>query len=283
MSKEQGITDAKSYRSYPINNGIKKDFTCYTKTLDQVIDQVEYAVTKHSKALFTRLDIRNEAYSKNQLTRKDMTRIIENSKRAIERKYKNSPNKPDMNITWTTENDGEKPHFHLFISVNANAIQNGYAIKDTINQVVKKYLETDNDGLVEYCQSNGKYGKRIDRNASDFYERMDEAVYMASYLAKTNTKDNKQKGARVSSTSRLPKDWKENAEYQAMITRKNAIAKEEHLFEKLPCRQYNKMQYNTEDSLEDSFSIAAPPELYVEDNEDDHDLEPEEGSFPFDF
>lgn len=221
MSYSNKTIKDKTYRDYPINNGKKKDFECYKKTLDQVIDQVEYTSANHSKALFTRLDIRNDRDLDNKIMRKDMPRVCENAKRAIERKYKNSPNKPDVTITWATEKDGDDPHYHLVIGVNGNAIKNGYSILETMNDVVKKYLNTDKNGLVEYCKSNGKYGKMVDRNSPKFTDQLNDVIYAASYLAKTNTKENRPKGARVSSTSRLPNGWKNTSEYEKFIELKN--------------------------------------------------------------
>lgn len=221
MLSSNKTTNDKTYRNYPINNGNKKEYECYTKTLDQVIDQVEYISANHSKSLFTRLDIRNDGELNNKIQRDDMTRICENIKRAIGRKYKASPNKPDLTITWTTEKDGVNPHYHCLIGVNGNAIQNGYSIKEIVNKIVKKHLKTDKDGLVEFCKSNGRYGKIVDRNSSEFRKQLDDVIYAGSYLAKTNTKESRPKGARVSSTSRLPNDWKNTAEYENFIELKN--------------------------------------------------------------
>lgn len=269
MSAFKDTTNEKVYNSYPINNGVKKNFTCYKKTLDQVINQVEYTISNHSKALFIRLDIRNEKDSDNRIMRNDMTRIIENTKRAIESKYKDSPNKLDMNITWTTENDGDSPHFHCFIGVNGNAIQNGYSILNAMNHAVQKYLKTDNNGLVEFCESNGKYGKMVDRNSPDFIKQMEKAVYAGSYLAKTHTKENKPKGARVSSTSRLPNGWKDSSAYQELMARRNAAKIEE-------CNNDSNMEPESGVfQYEDEFSIMAPPPSlsFDRENDDKHFIE----------
>lgn len=217
MINSKGMTSDKEYRSYPINNGNKKDFICYEKTLNQVIDQVEYMSSKHSKVLCVRCDIRNDRDLENKIMRRDMTRITENVKRAIERKYKDSPNKPELTVTWTTENDGTSPHYHCLFAVNGNAIQNGHAIHDALNKAVQHHLETDKKGLVEFCKSNEQFGKMIDRNSPDFVKQIENAVYMGSYLAKTHTKENRPKGARISSTSRLPSGWKETVEYDRFI------------------------------------------------------------------
>lgn len=275
MEKVKNITYNKEYRNYKINNGIKKDFGCYKKTLNQIIDQVEYESLNHSKALHVRLDIRNPIETDKTIERKDMTRILENTKRAIESKYKDAKNKPDLNWVWATEKEGidEKPHFHLFASVNGNLIQNGYSIMSELNDSVKKFLKTENEGLVEYSESNGKYGVRVDRNSPDFQEKMAEAVYAGSYLAKINTKENRPKGARVSSASRLPEDWRkqkrsykinEPAIEKNKIDDKDIIQPEEQgyleygykeCFDAPPDEAWNNKR-------RDDFDISCPPDSY---------------------
>lgn len=209
-------TDEKQYRGYSINNGKKRDFSCYTKTLEQVVNVTEYMVSHHSKTLFVRLDVRNDAESERILGRKDMTRIIENVERSIERKYQD-PNSPDVNVVWTTENESTIPHFHLYFAVNGNAIQNGYTLLHEMNEAVKKRLGSDNNGLVEFCNSNGKVGIMVNRQSENLHSDIEKAVYAGSYLAKTRSKENRQKGARVSSASRLPSGWRDSVKYHEIV------------------------------------------------------------------
>lgn len=210
------ITQEKTYRGYDINNGKKKDFTCFIKTLDQVIDMTEYMVTKHSKSMFIRLDIRNEVDSEKKLERQDITRIIENTDRALNRKYKGN-NKPDMHTVWTCENEDGTPHYHLFIGANGNAIQNGYAIFQEVSKAVQGKLGTENSGLVEFSSSNGCQGIRINRSSEKLCEDINKAIYAGSYLAKTRSKEGRKKGARISSASRLPEDWRNRKMYKEIF------------------------------------------------------------------
>lgn len=210
MKSKNRIIKDKQYRGYNIPNGEYRNCNYNTITMDQIIDQTEYESHKHSKSLHIRLDIRNQVDGEEYIGRKDMTRILESTKRNIERKY-GSKNKPEMNYVWTTEKEEkpEKCHFHLLVTVNGNAIQNGYAVMDELNKAVMKHIHTENSGLVEFCKSNGKYGNMVNRNADNFEEKIAEVVGIGSYLAKTNTKENRPKGARVSSASKLPKDWRQ--------------------------------------------------------------------------
>lgn len=200
MSK---TTTSNTYRGYPINTGKDKNLPCSTKCLDQLVDTVEYMSENHSKVLAVRADIHSEQDSEKVLTRRDVTRAIENTKRNINSKFKDSKNKPDIKFITTTEQTSPEvnPHFHVMAFANGNAIQNGYSIFSELNKQVKNKLDTDNDGLVHFSESNGNTGIMINRNSDDFEQQMNSAVYAGSYLAKTSSKKHNPMGSRVSSSS----------------------------------------------------------------------------------
>ena len=200
-------TKSNTYRGYTINTGKNNNLPCSTKCLDQIVDTVEYMTENHSKVLAVRADIHSECNSEKVLTRRDITRIVENTKRNINSKFKNTKNNPDIKVIVTTEQTSleANPHFHLMALANGNAIQNGYSIFSEFNKQVKNKLGTDNDGLVHFSESNGQKGIMIDRNADDFEQQKNNAVYAGSYLAKTRAKEHNPKGSRVSSSSRINK------------------------------------------------------------------------------
>lgn len=208
---ENKITNNNNFRGYTLQENNKYNY--YTITLDQITNQVEYSISAHSKVLFMRMDIHNpQVTNKKQIQRKDMTRILENTKRIINKRYKESKNKPDMQYTWTSENDGKDhktPHYHLAISVNGNAVKNCQPVFEALNKATMKHLGTTNPGLVHYSKGEDMYygGFGIDRNAPDFKKNVDKAVKLGSYLAKTHTKEDRPKGSRISSSSKLPKGW----------------------------------------------------------------------------
>lgn len=204
MSK---TTTSNTYRGYPINTGKDKNLPCSTKCLDQLVDTVEHMSENHSKVLAVRADIHSELDSEKVLTRRDVTRAIENTKRNINSKLKDSKNKPDIKFITTTEQTSPEanPHFHVMAFANGNAIQNGYSIFSELNKQVKNKLDTNNDGLVHFSESNGQKGIMIDRNSDDFEQQMNNAVYAGSYLAKTKSKELNPKGSRVSSSSMIKK------------------------------------------------------------------------------
>lgn len=200
-------TTSNTYRGYSINTGKGSNLPCSTKCLDQLIDTVEYMSENHSRVLAVRADVRSEQDSERVLTRRDITRVIENTKRNINSKFKDSKNKPDIKFITTTEQTSPEanPHYHVMAFANGNAIQNGYSIYAELNNQVKNKLCTDNDGLVHFSGSNGQQGIMIDRNSDDFEQQMNNVVYAGSYLAKTKSKEHNPKGSRVSSSSRRTK------------------------------------------------------------------------------
>lgn len=200
-------TTSNTYRGYSINIGKDNNLPCSTKCLDQLIDTVEYMTENHSKVLAVRADIHSELDSEKVLTRRDVTHVIENTKRNINSKFKDSKNNPDIKFITTTEQTSPeaKPHYHVMAFANGNAIQNGYSIFSELNKQVKNKLGTNNDGLVHFSESNGNTGIMINRNSDDFKQQMNNVVYAGSYLAKTKSKKHNPKGSRVSSSSRRTK------------------------------------------------------------------------------
>lgn len=195
------------YRGYRINTGNEGVHFCNTVTLDQVINLMEYMTQKHSKVLCVRLDITNDLEGRSPVGCCHVTRIMENLMRQLESKYRDGKNRVDLKYVWTTEQEhgAPHPHYHLFILVNGNAMQNGYTVMRVINRYVMRLQQTAKEGLVNFSKSNGKMGIMINRNAPDFEQRKEDAIYAGSYLAKTRTKECRPKGARFSSASRLPR------------------------------------------------------------------------------
>lgn len=192
------------YRDYEVNNGQFHSLFYNPKTNDQIINHLQKQLENHSKVLVNRFDIRfPETNSCN--IRKTMSRIMEDTKRTLNSKYRKSPNKIDFKYVCKYEKDKDacKEHAHLVTMVNGNACQNGYAIHSVLKDQVKKHFKTDNEGLVHFSGSNGKYGMMINRNSPDFQKQIEDVVYKTSYLAKIRTSEHKPKGSKFSTSSRL--------------------------------------------------------------------------------
>ena len=201
-------TLAATYRGYLIDTGVYVALPCNILTLDQIIAIHRYMLSQHSKVLFVRLDIRSPRWSSTPL-RKVMTRILESSKRILDSKNRGK-NRIDMHHVCALEqkNYEGKEHAHLAIWVNGNSIQNGYRVLGAVEKAVERQFPGESEGLVHLCQSTGEKGILIDRNDPNFEQISGEIIYAASYLAKISTKEHKAKGARFSSASRLPSEWR---------------------------------------------------------------------------
>ena len=200
------IKDTK-YRGYSLFESEKTKDGFYKTTIDQLIDMAERMAAKHSKVLALRIDVHSPQNSDTSLTGRDITRIIENTKRNINMKHFLHFRIFRFQSILSQEQTckSEHPHYHIQISCNANAIKNGYGIYQELNRQVSRRLQTDdnksNQGLVHYCESNKGAGLLIDRNSPDFESQRDEAVRMGSYIAKCSGKESLPKGSRVSSSS----------------------------------------------------------------------------------
>lgn len=175
-------------------------------TCKQIGNLIDYMTNKHSKALFVRIDITNARDAKLNMERKHITRILENTKRTLERKFKNSPNKLDLQYVWTTEQTPEAPHphYHLFVGVNGNAMQNGHSIMAAMQPHVQKVQQTNKCGLVHISKEKDHCGVMCDRNKEDYESQKAKAFESGKYLAKLYSKELNPKWARFSSASRLP-------------------------------------------------------------------------------
>lgn len=96
------IRDAE-YRGYSLFESEKTKDGFFKKTLDQLIDMAEHMTAKHSKVLALRMDIRSPQNSDTSLTGRDITRIIENTKRNINNRRKHGKNAPDIQSILTQE------------------------------------------------------------------------------------------------------------------------------------------------------------------------------------
>ena len=81
------IKDTK-YRGYSLFESEKTKDGFYKTTIDQLIDMAERMAAKHSKVLAIRIDVHSPQGSDTYLTSRDITRIIENTKRNINNRHK---------------------------------------------------------------------------------------------------------------------------------------------------------------------------------------------------
>ena len=206
-NNDKDIIYGDSYRGYKINNGNNSEYSCYKDSLDKIINDIEDKTNRHNKVHITRIDVNTPQVMSEKEQSKAMTRVVESTRREISRKHKHSSHDPDISIIRTTEIGYKENnvHFHFAITSNGNAIQNAYTFLETMTRHCERILDTPMAGRVNNSSANNGLGIMINRNSPDFEQQMQDAVYVMSYLAKTNTKENLRKGTHKLSISRSKK------------------------------------------------------------------------------
>ena len=211
------IVKSNEYRDYSLIEDSKKQFCSgeyFKSILDKQIDMLEYQTTHHSKVMMARFDIRTEEKNDKKLCSKDITRIMSNTKRNIENRYKKSEskNKPDIHYQWSMERTDEEKssHWHVALFANGNAIKDTRPIIEEVNRQVKKVLNTKKNGLVHNANSGDDFnhgvGMLLKRDDPDFTRKMNVATQRMAYMAKCQSKESTPKHARMFSASHIPKE-----------------------------------------------------------------------------
>lgn len=163
---------------------------------------------KHSQVCVVRFDLRTPNGAE-KLNNKQVGRIFENMRRALERKEYAGGHNPDPRFIGVQENQGNGTHYHCVAMVNGNAIQNPY----TIFNAAEKYLantlgisQEEAKGLVDYCDRHGQNGTIIKRGSSEEQEKVNQAMYQLSYPAKERGKEDIPKGQHLWVGTRVPKE-----------------------------------------------------------------------------
>lgn len=206
------LTTETKFNGKSINTNAEKDQRCIKEILTPIHAHLTDMLENHNKVMAVRFDLRTPQGTKD-LINKDISRIFENMKRALDRKEYAGGHDPDLRLIGVKEDNGNGAHYHCLALVNANAIQNQY----TIHKAARKYLgkalglsEEETQGLVHNCNTNGKNGTIIKRGSTDEQKNIDEVMYQTSYLAKEKSKENTPKGQHLWVGTRVPKKENKN-------------------------------------------------------------------------
>jgi len=193
------ITFENHYNNHSINAKVSG---CYEKALSKIENIMNEMVSKHSKIMTVRFDIR---YPDNDNINTSSERISDfayNLKRSLDRETFEGGHKTDAKVIHVQEQESSShPHHHFAVIVNANAKQNAYPILEKANTLWKTMMKTNEDGLVDFC-NRYENGIIIRRNSPDYEEQYDKTFYQLSYLAKVRGKENRDKGSWLIKTSR---------------------------------------------------------------------------------
>lgn len=109
------VLKSKIYRGYDLLESTKTEDGYYTKTLDQIIDMTELMMKRHCKTLSVRIDIHNAQDAEIPMSRREITRTLENTQRNL-KKALSANHLPDIHCVWVEEKAHEDRHPHYTCS-----------------------------------------------------------------------------------------------------------------------------------------------------------------------
>lgn len=201
------ITHEQMYNGFKINQGATNGKGCRKDILDRYREELFGMLQDHSKVMQIRFDLRYPADGSVPHDPQKVYRFTENIKRKMKRSQYAGGHCADPRLIKVQEQDtSSNPHFHCTLLVNGNALQSYLSVlKNVVDPLWKQALQTDRNGLVDYCDNNGENGIMIRRGSSDMQQQIEKCIYQASYMAKVNTKENNPKGTWSSSRNHRKK------------------------------------------------------------------------------
>lgn len=202
MRKETFETELEiNGRLLPINtyNGTK---SCYVEMLHAIDDQMTAMLSHYSRVLMVRVDVHVTGRDPNNEVISDYIRRM---RRWVKDKYKT----PRMGYVWCRELSTDKQlHYHVILLIHGQNVSTGHAITEKSRQIAEHhahrgyrcvpYLPTPKKGAAD----DKRQYRMIKQGDAAAY---DKAFYHASYLAKSRTKDKKNRSPKAKnfSTSRI--------------------------------------------------------------------------------
>lgn len=201
-------TNDNCYNGLPINTGDSGQYFCFGVILQKIYELMTYMVNKHSRVLFVRFDVRFPANMSTDGSNTQITRLFKMFMDS------SSYHGYGLQYVWVREQSREKhQHYHCVALLNGNKVQNYLAFLHSVSRTWNHVLGVQCDGLIDFCNTNrdgtpaqnGIMITRPKQNATGveraeqeqaFKETFEACYYWATYLAKTNQKDNTPKGIR---------------------------------------------------------------------------------------
>ncbi len=194
-----------NFRGMKINCDDSGRRNCREDILEAVYSRLEDMNNKHSKTLCIRFDLRYPQGHCPSSSNENISTFTNSFTTYLKRKGL------DPQCVWVREQSMEKhQHYHFMLLLNGNLTQNAYGHLKKAEELWGKRLGCESTGLVDYCDRSRSGEKQpnsvmIRRTAPDAQEKLEECMYRASYLAKTNTKGNAPYRQREWGASRLKK------------------------------------------------------------------------------
>ena len=183
------------YNNHTINTSKERRHGCYKKALEKIDNTLTKMIKKHSKIMIVRFDLRYPTNSNYESNSQDINRFTYNLKRSLDREKIEGGHNVDAKVLHVEEkNTSNNTHHHYAVIVNGNVKNNYYPIVEKAEKIWKKTLNTDQDGLVDFC-NRIENGIIIDRNNENRERELEKAYFQLSYLAKINGKQDRKKGS----------------------------------------------------------------------------------------
>lgn len=198
----QSITNASEFNGHPINTGSNGEYYCYDMILHKLDERMTWMTNKHCRVLFVRFDL---GLPENHMTRGGNAEVSHLFKIMKE----NARNLGiDIHYVWVREQSREKhQHYHCAVLLNGSMVRDYRRFLGEITRVWGNILGCDGKGHVDWCDrsrdgitvENGIMieGPRQNASGKSFFEQdehfkasLRRCFEWASYLAKTNQKDN---------------------------------------------------------------------------------------------
>lgn len=182
-----------------------------TDILDRLRSILFCMLDKHCKVIQTRFDLHYPDIQDFEHINRDIYHFINEFTKALNR-MNCSGHYVDAKYLWVREQSlSVHPHYHVVVFCNGNAIKSPYTIFDKAEYYWSKTISYPDNKLVDRCYRNNGFkhenGIMMDINKYDFESQLNKAFRASSYLAKTGSKESREKYACSSGSSHISSEY----------------------------------------------------------------------------
>ena len=201
-------SNSDNYNGLPVNNGKNGQYFCYTSMLQRFYELLTSMTERHSRVLFVRFDVR---FPNGYIPIGGNEEITHLCKRLKENARSQQI---DLSLFWVREQSREKhQHYHCVALIDGNKVQNYRAFLNEVERIWNNITGSAQLGTIDWCdrerinQDSGNgimiqrprrkaQGEDLARQQAVFQAAFNRCFEWASYLCKTNQKDNTPRGIR---------------------------------------------------------------------------------------
>ncbi|WP_281760937.1 YagK/YfjJ domain-containing protein [Pseudodesulfovibrio nedwellii] len=201
----KSTTNKGCFNGLPINTGNGR-FFCFHIILQRLYDSMWWMTGKHCRVLAIRFDLHFPVDYKSKGENVEIQHFFKIMRDNARNLSKRKGAKIDLHYVWVKEQKSSKhPHYHCIVFVNGSVVRDYRRFLGKVIKVWGRVLDRDAKNYVWPCDrnqkgmavENGVILERPPRKASvctlidstiSFNSAIDHLFYRASYLAKTNQK-----------------------------------------------------------------------------------------------